>query len=106
MPLTTPNDMANLNGWSFLNDYGKNRSTLLKVGMDTYKDLTLAGGVPPNGPSEVEVPLIASLLGSAIFQTLCSGKKYARPTFYVSFARSMARYMLDNEWNVIILGRP
>jgi hypothetical protein len=106
MPLATANDIANLKGWSFLNDYGKNRNALIVVGMNTYRNLTLAGGVPPNGPSDVEGPLIAALLGSAVFRSLCYSKKYARPTLHLSFARSMARYMLDNEWDVIILGKP
>lgn len=97
MPLTTPQDLATLNGWSLLTAYTNNKTLFVEVGKIVYRALG-STGTPPNGPSDVEMPLTLALRVTNIFKKICAAKLHANFSLYPTFALSLARYILDTEW--------
>ena len=100
MALTTALDWNRLNDRSFLTDYTAYKTELVDVGKLLYQALSPHGGSAPTAV-DMEGPLAAALENATIFRKICAAKLHAHPMHYPAFAESLARYMLDNDWNDI-----
>jgi hypothetical protein len=95
-------EVAILESWSILNDYGYNRGELLAAARAVYRTAQYVGEPTTQ---EMEPLLIEALLVSGVFKTICASKRHANPALYPVFARALARHMLQSEWDVIITNR-
>lgn len=102
MGLTTAQDVYNLDTWSWLQDYRRNKKAFIDVARIVYHVLTKHSGIPPNGPAELEQPLGRALMTCDIYKTLWVSKWHAIPALYPVFANLLARYILDDEWPNVI----
>lgn len=103
MALTTPQDIATLNSWSWLKDYTANKAAFIDFARILYQVFAkYAAASPPIGPDDMEGPLTVAIQTCDIFKQLCATKKHARPDLYPVFARLLAKYIIDHEWATII----
>jgi hypothetical protein len=91
-------DVAILESWSILKDYGSNKEKLLEVAKPVYRTLQYFGAPTPQ---EMEPFLIEALLAADVFKAICASKRHANPALYPVFAQALARHILQDEWNTI-----
>lgn len=101
MALLTPQDQQTLSSWSFLTDYQNHRVELVDVARNVYRTVSVIYGTSPR-QVDCEDALAASLLGTSLFTAILTRKRHAPPSLHSAFARAMARYLLDNDWNDIV----
>jgi hypothetical protein len=104
MALTTPLDKIMLGSWSWLRDYTANKTAFIDLARIVYEVLAkyaVKSYNSPLGPDDVEGPLTAAIQTCNIFKLLCTTKQHARPGLYPVFARTLAKYIIDNEWVAI-----
>jgi hypothetical protein len=95
-------DEAVLESWSILSNYRSNREELLTTAKAVYRT---AQCVSEPMSQDMEPLLTEALLVSGVFKTICASKRHANPALYPAFARALARYMLQQEWDTIITNR-
>jgi hypothetical protein len=104
MALTTRLDIITLGTWSWLTDYTANRTAFIDLARIVYQILAkyaLKSYNSPLGPDDMEGPLTDAIQTCDIFRLLCIAKQHARPALYPVFARTLAKYIIDNEWVTI-----
>ena len=106
MALTTPLDLATLRSWSWLRDYGANKTAFTDIARIVYQVLDKYAVKSPNyplalGPDDLLGPLSAAIQTCDMFKILCVSKQHASPVLYRVFARTLAKYIIDNEWGTI-----
>ena len=101
MGLATAQDLAVLQSWSLGRSYHRNKVALLAVGQTVYQALRAFGGEPPPSANDLEEPFAAALRVNSAFKAICAGKGHANPGLHAVFARALARYILDFEWQAI-----
>jgi hypothetical protein len=100
MALTTQQDIATLDSWSWLRDYTSNKPAFIDLSRITYEVLSkyAANPKPPLGPDDMEEPLTVAIRVSNVFKLLCVAKPHASPALHPVFARLLAKYIIDFEW--------
>lgn len=101
MALLTSQDQQTLSSWSFLADYQNHRVDLVDVARSVYRTVSVIYNASPQ-PVDCEDALTASLLRISLFAGILRKKRHASPSLHSVFARAMARYLLDNDWNDIV----
>jgi hypothetical protein len=102
MALCTPNDEPTLRSWNVLQDYNSNRVAFIGFGKACYQALLAHGGATVAVPSALERPLQATLEVQTLFKAICAAKGHATPNMTQVWALALSRYMLDNEWAILI----
>lgn len=100
MALLTHVDHQSLQSWSFLTDYQSRRSELINTARAVYSAVKILLSSSPQ-PSDCEAALTLAMLTTKPFADFLQKKRHALPALHLTFARQMARLVLDNDWTEI-----
>jgi hypothetical protein len=100
MALLSHGDYQTLSSWNFLTDYQNYQPDIINIARGVYSAIEMLFSSRPH-PSDCEDALTAALLSTKPFTEILQKKPHARPSLYQTFARQMARFVLDNEWKEI-----
>jgi len=88
--------------WRLLDAYKSWRGDLIEVAKIAYRVLAQTTGQSPDRADCVDAVTVA-LLGSKRFKSILASHRHLRVSVHAPLAETMARYLLDQDWNEIIL---
>lgn len=86
---------------SFLEGYRNNWKSLVDPARAVFRATTWVAKSSPPRPDDLVEGIALALLTNEVFKQLCWSREYPDEHLHLTFARAMARHILDSDWPVI-----